>query len=122
MAIVSSFGRKEFFFTLGRYIVYALQLIKGFALAYFLGPFFLGIYGYFMLYQQYLVYSNLGVQYALNAELSMAAESSEAVKDDIANSAFTLTGFICGVLIIAAVIVFVYEINIFPFQNSYEAV
>ena len=75
-----------------------------------------------MLYQQYLVYSNLGVQYALNAELSMAAESSEAVKDDIANSAFTLTGFICGVLIIAAVIVFVYEINIFPFQNSYEAV
>jgi O-antigen/teichoic acid export membrane protein len=120
MAIVSSFGRKEFFFTLGRYIVYALQLTKGFALAYFLGPFFLGIYGYFMLYQQYLVYSNLGVQYALNAELSMAAESSEAVKDDIANSAFTLTGFICGVLIIAAVIVFVYEINIFPFENSYR--
>lgn len=122
MSIVSSLGRKEFFFILGRYIVYALQLAKGFTLAYFLGPFFFGIYGYFMLYQQYLVYSNLGVQYALNAELSMAAESSEEVKDDIANSAFTLTGFICGVLIIAAVIFFVFKIDIFPFENSYRYV
>jgi O-antigen/teichoic acid export membrane protein len=122
MALVSSFGRKELFFTIGRYIVYALQITKGFALAYFLGPFFLGIYGYFMLYQQYLVYSNLGVQYALNAELSISANSSEKVKDDIANSAFTLTGFICGVLIIAAVIVYVCRINIFPYENSYKYV
>jgi O-antigen/teichoic acid export membrane protein len=120
MALVSSFGRKEFFFTIGRYIVYALQITKGFALAYFLGPFFLGIYGYFMLYQQYLVYSNLGVQYALNAELSISVNSSEKVKDDIANSAFTLTGFISGVLVIAALVIYVFKINIFPYENSYK--
>ena len=122
MALLSSFGRKEFYFTLGRYLVYAFQIAKGFALAYFLGPFFFGIYGYIMLYQQYLVYSNLGVQYALNAELSINSNSEESVKNRIENSAFSMTVYIVLVLFILSLFVYFFKIEIFPYKDSYKYV
>ena len=122
MALLSSFGRKEFYFTLGRYLVYAFQIAKGFALAYFLGPFFFGIYGYIMLYQQYLVYSNLGVQYALNAELSINSNSEESVKNRIENSAFSMTVYIVLLLFILSLFVYFFKIEIFPYKDSYKYV
>ena len=122
MALLSSFGRKEFYFTLGRYLVYAFQIAKGFALAYFLGPFFFGIYGYIMLYQQYLVYSNLGVQYALNAELSINSNSEQSVKNRIENSAFSMTVYIVLVLFILSLFVYLFKIEIFPYKDSYKYV
>jgi O-antigen/teichoic acid export membrane protein len=122
MAIISSFGKREFYFTLGRYIVYALQIAKGFALAYFLGPYFLGIYGYIMLYQQYLVYSNLGVQYALNAELSINTNSEQALKNSIENSAFSMTIFISLVLFALSLFIYFFKIEIFPYKHSYNYV
>jgi O-antigen/teichoic acid export membrane protein len=122
MALLSSFGRKEFYFTLGRYLVYAFQIAKGFALAYFLGPFFFGIYGYIMLYQQYLVYSNLGVQYALNAELSINSNSEQSVKNRIENSAFSMTVYIVLVLFILSLFVYFFKIEIFPYKDSYKYV
>lgn len=122
MALLSSFGRKEFYFTLGRYLVYAFQIAKGFALAYFLGPFFFGIYGYIMLYQQYLVYSNLGVQYALNAELSINSNSEQSVKNRIENSAFSMTVYIVLVLFILSLFVYFFKIEIFPYKDSHKYV
>ena len=122
MALLSSFGRKEFYFTLGRHLVYAFQIAKGFALAYFLGPFFFGIYGYIMLYQQYLVYSNLGVQYALNAELSINSNSEQSVKNRIENSAFSMTVYIVLVLFILSLFVYFFKIEIFPYKDSYKYV
>jgi O-antigen/teichoic acid export membrane protein len=119
MGSVSSFGRKEVYFTLGRYVVYALQISKGFALAFLLGPFFFGVYGYIMLYQQYLVYSNLGIQYALNAELSINGDIN-LIKDKITNSAFSLTAFIALGLFILSLGIYYFKIDIFPYKDSYK--
>ena len=71
MGILNDFGKKELIFTFGRYISYFFQIVKGFLLAKILGPELFGVFGVFMLIKQYLVYSNLGIQYALNIKLSV---------------------------------------------------
>ena len=57
-------------FTLSRYLIFILQLGRGFLLARFLGPFYFGIFGFLLLIQQYLVNTNFGVNHALNVKLS----------------------------------------------------
>lgn len=118
MGILSDLGKKELIFTFGRYIVYFFQIIKGFLLAKILGPEFFGLFGIFILIQQYLVYSNLGVQYALNIKLSVNNEDqssfSEKIKS-IINSSFVLFVFTSISLIIISIIIIYYK-----FDFNYE--
>ena len=48
------FGKKEIKFIFFRYFLFFLQAIRTLLVAYFLGPYYLGIYGFLMLYIQYL--------------------------------------------------------------------
>ncbi len=114
MGILSDLGKKELIFTFGRYIVYFFQIIKGFLLAKILGPELFGLFGIFILIQQYLVYSNLGVQYALNIKLSVNDENqslfSEKIKS-IINSSFVLFIFTSISLIIISIIIIYYKVD-----------
>ena len=118
MGILSDLGKKELIFTFGRYIVYFFQIIKGFLLAKILGPDLFGLFGIFILIQQYLVYSNLGVQYALNIKVSVNDEDqssfSEKIKS-IINSSFVLFVFTSISLIIISIIIIYYK-----FDFNYE--
>ena len=115
MGILTDFGKKELIFTLGRYIVYFFQIIKGFLLAKILGPELFGLFGIFMLVHQYLVYSNFGIQYALNVKLSVSNDNvssfSSSVKS-IIDSSFSLSVISSVFLIIASIILIYINIDL----------
>jgi O-antigen/teichoic acid export membrane protein len=118
----SVFGKKELIFTLLRYITFAIQIIRGFVLASFLGPFFFGIYGYLTLYQQYLSYTNLGINYSVNSELALLDKNEERTQKELVNSAFSVAGIISSFLIFFGILVYNFKVQLFPFQNSYRYV
>lgn len=114
MGILNDFGKKELIFTFGRYISYFFQIVKGFLLAKILGPELFGVFGVFMLIKQYLVYSNLGIQYALNIKLSVDnnfdSEFSNNIKS-IINSSFTLSVFTSLVLVLVSILLIYLKID-----------
>lgn len=114
------FGKREVFFVLFRYLSYGVLAIRGIIFAYFLGPFFLGIYGFLMLYQQYLSYSNLGIQYSVNSEFAVTTIGER--KTRIVNSALTATLISSLVLFIAAIGVYGLKFPLFPYKDSYQYV
>ena len=114
MGILSDLGKRELIFTFGRYIVYFFQVIKGFLLAKILGPELFGLFGIFILIQQYLVYSNLGVQYALNIKLSVNDDNqsvfTEKIKS-IINSSFALFVFTSILLIVISLLIIYFKVD-----------
>lgn len=72
-----------------KYINYVLLFIRGFFLAKILGPTDFGFLGYLILIQFYLIYSNLGVPYALNNEIAINSENGH--KKSVINSSFIIT-------------------------------
>lgn len=110
----------EFYFIILRYFNFLLQALRGFALAYYLGPFLFGVFGYLMLYQQYLSYTNVGIQYSVNAELALITNSEENRKKNIIDSAFSLTLMIAIILFLIAFLINFYKIDLFPFDGSYK--
>lgn len=114
-----SFGKNEVFFTMLRYITFILQIIRGFLLASSLGPFFFGVYGYITLYQQYLSYTNLGINYSVNSELALLGNIAEE-KKKIIDSAFSITLIVTIFLFLFSTIIYFYKVELFPFQNSFN--
>ena len=86
-----------------KYINYVLLFIRGFFLAKILGPTDFGFLGYLVLIQFYLIYSNLGVPYALNNEISINSEKD--YKKSIVNSSFILTILTSFILIVVLAII-----------------
>ena len=113
------FSKSDLYFTIFRYGIFFLQAVKGFVLAYFLGPFFLGIYGFIMLYQQYFSYSNLGIEYSVNSEVAILDSNNIIEKQKLINSAFTWTFFMSILLMLISLVIFVSKIELFPFENSH---
>lgn len=114
------FGKNEVIFTLLRYLTFLIQIIRGFVLASILGPFFFGVYGYLTLYQQYLSYTNLGINYSVNSELALLGNNHDIEKKKIIDSAFTLAMFISFFLFICSSLVYLFKIELFSFKNSYR--
>lgn len=114
------FGKNEIVFTLFRYLTYGFLIVRGFVLAYFLGPYFLGIYGYLMLYQQYLSYSNLGINYSVNSELAILGDNDKDERRKVINSAFSGVFFIAIILVVISILIYFLKIDLFPFKNSYK--
>jgi O-antigen/teichoic acid export membrane protein len=114
------FGKSEIIFTLLRYLTYGFLTVRGFVLAYFLGPYFLGIYGYLMLYQQYLSYSNFGINYSVNSELAILGRNQNEERKKIVNSAFSGIFFIALILLLISALIYFFQIDLFPFHESYK--
>ena len=114
MDLLKDLGKKELIFTLGRYVTYFFQIIKGFLLAKVLGPELFGIFGIFLLVQQYLVYSNFGIQYALNIKLSVDNVNQSLLSKNIKaiiDSSFTLTSASAILLIITSLVLIYFNID-----------
>ena len=114
------FGKKEIKFTGLRYFVFFLQGIRTLLIAYVLGPYYMGIYGFLMLYIQYLSYSNLGIQFSLNSEISVLDSKEIEEKEKLINSGFTGILFNSILLILIAIIIFYSKTNLIPFEDSYK--
>jgi O-antigen/teichoic acid export membrane protein len=108
------------FFTASRYLSYALLFLRGMLIAKILGPYFFGIWGFITLYQQYLSFTTLGIQYSANTELSLLNPTDTKRRDALINSAVTLTVFIFLILMICALALQFYQLEIFKTEGSHK--
>lgn len=90
-------------FTVGRYLAYTLQLVRGVLIAGALGPRYLGIWGFLMLVQQYMSYTSLGLQYAVNVELSTGNPSNVSRQSLTIGGSFAAMTIVSGVLLVAGI-------------------
>jgi len=79
-----------------------------------LGPYFFGIWGFINLVLSYLSYTNMGIQYAINVELSLKDKKNHnEVALFIGNSLF-VTLCICTILVLIYIVVKISGIDLFP--------
>uniref|UniRef100_UPI004048531E hypothetical protein n=1 Tax=Algoriphagus sp. TaxID=1872435 RepID=UPI004048531E len=92
--------------------------IRGFVVARIMGPELLGVYSLFVLYQQYFMYSNIGVQYSLSIELSKNLNDLYAQKNYIGSALFInlISG---GGLILLFLLLYSFNISLFPIKNEF---
>jgi O-antigen/teichoic acid export membrane protein len=85
-------------FTASRYLGYGMLFVRGILLAKFLGPNLFGVWGFLTLVQQYLSYTNLGIQYAVTVELSTGVKSDLQGKQKMIGGAITVSLFLAIML------------------------
>ncbi len=64
------FGNKVIGFVATRYFSYVLQFLNSLFVAWSLGPFYMGVWGFISMIMQYMAFGNLGVDISLNVTLS----------------------------------------------------
>lgn len=94
-----------------------MQFLRGILVAKFLGPYFFGVWGFLMLVNQYLQYTSLGLQYAINVELAVNALSDTQKKKKYIGVALTLALLIAVTLFVVGLVVQIYEISLFTKYN-----
>lgn len=82
------FSNKRVLFTANRYFTYLIRFIQGMFIAGYLGPYYFGLWGFYTLVIQYFSYSNFGVQYSTNVELSIIDKSDANNNDRIGSIIF----------------------------------
>ncbi|MEI7849330.1 MAG: hypothetical protein WCK35_26260, partial [Chloroflexota bacterium] len=103
-------------FMTNRYVSYVLLFVRGILVAKFLGPTMFGVWGFLMLVQQYLAYTNLGVQPALNVELSTEDASSELRAELMGTALIHTLMIFCGLVFFG----FVIQANSIPLFEKYS--
>jgi O-antigen/teichoic acid export membrane protein len=83
---------KIIYYILSRYATYAIQFINSLIIAVYLGPYYLGIWGFITLILQYLNQINLGIAYSVNAIVAIHKNKEWYVQKVIGVSFTMLTG------------------------------
>lgn len=112
------FTLRDINFSIIKYFNYLIMGIRGFVVAKIIGPELLGVYSLFVLYQQYFMYSNIGVQYSLSIELSKNLNDSSAQKNYIGSALFINVISWVG-LILLFLLLYSFNISLFPIQNKF---
>jgi O-antigen/teichoic acid export membrane protein len=92
---------KVILYIASRYLSYFIQFINSLLVAYVLGPFYLGIWGFVTLVLQYLAFGNLGIDIALNVRLSTGNLGDSRRQSETASNALLATLATSGVLLLA---------------------
>lgn len=100
-------------FTMNRYVVYGVQLLRGIIVAKILGPRLLGIWGFLTLLYQYLSYTNFGLHYAVTVHLSTEASTSSNEPKHIIGTALAVSGLDAILIVAVGIIMRSSEIRIF---------
>jgi O-antigen/teichoic acid export membrane protein len=95
-------GTSAITFTICRYVTYAFAFLRSLLVAKYLGPHLLGVFGFLLLVTQYLSYSGLGLQFALNVELATTPVPTHCRSSSVA---LTLTGVIAAGLIVIGLVI-----------------
>lgn len=93
-------------FIVSRYFSYFLQFLNSLIVAFLMGPFYLGIWGFVLLVLQYMNFGNFGIELALNVKLSSGSDKEPGSSDKYVSSAFVLT-LLSSVFYLAIALVFV---------------
>lgn len=100
-------------FTGARYVIYFLQIVRGFAVAKLLGPYYFGVYGFILLVLQYLSYTNFGIQYSLNLTLSTNINTNDEIIERTFSSALYVSLSVSAILLLGSALVSALGITIF---------
>ena len=100
-------------FTASRYLGYAMVMVRGILLAKYLGPALFGTWGFLTLMEQYLSYSNFGLQYAVTVKLATQDAESRSARSKIISAAFLTSLLLTTLLAIAGVWVQIGHVELF---------
>ena len=106
---------KIFVFIFTRYLSYFIQFLNSLIIAYFLGPYYLGVWGFISVILQYLSYGNLGLDNALNVTLSTGNILESKKQSQILSNALIAT--VLTGLILISIGFFIYAIDVHFFEK-----
>lgn len=107
------FKNKVIVFIFTRYFSYFIQFLNSLIIAYVLGPYFLGIWGFLALVMQYLNFGNFGVDIALNVNLSTGELSDTKKQSEFSSNAFIATIFTSLIYLLAGIVIYIADIPLF---------
>lgn len=121
MSKITDLVRKAFknpaiLYVVSRYGTYFIQFINSLFIAIYLGPYYLGIWGFINLVLGYLAQINLGIPHSVNVIVSIHKEREDYVRKVIGNGLSMITG-LSIVIILFFVINYAGEINIGEIYN-----
>jgi O-antigen/teichoic acid export membrane protein len=108
------FQNKVVVFILSRYFSYVLQFVNSLLIAYFLGPFYLGIWGFLNLALQYLAFGNFGLDLSLNVLLSTGDFADVKRQSRVSGTAFLATGISSALYLLIALAIVCSGSDLFP--------
>lgn len=79
-------------YVISRYATYAIQFINSLFIAVYLGPYYLGIWGFINLVLGYLAQLNLGIPHSLNVIVSVNKDKEEYAQKVIGNGLSMIVG------------------------------
>lgn len=97
------FLNEGFLFLIGKYFGYALTFLNSIFIAKFLGIYYFGIYGFFLLLLRYVSYVNPGSHYAINVVLSTENRNDLKNSQKIVSNGLIIN-FITSILIFFGII------------------
>lgn len=100
-------------FIISRYLSYFIQFLNSLIIAYFLGPYYLGIWGFLSLILQYLCFGNFGIDNALNVTLSTGDILDSKKQSEIVSNALITTLLTSLTLICIGSFLYVNEVHFF---------
>ncbi len=106
-------GNKIILFILSRYLSYFIQFLNSLIIAYVLGPFFLGIWGFLALILQYMNFGNFGIDIALNVNLSTGDLKDEQKQSNIASNAVFATFLSCLLYLVIGLVLYFTDFALF---------
>lgn len=107
------FTNKVIIFVVSRYFSYFIQFLNSLLIAYVLGPYFMGIWGFLALVLQYLNFGNLGIDLALNVKLSTGNLKDTQQQSHIASNALMATIFTSCLYLLSALVLYISGISLF---------
>ena len=103
-------------YVISRYATYAVQFINSLFIALYLGPYYLGIWGFINLVLSYLAQLNLGIPHSINVIVSVNKDKEEYVQKVIGNG----LSMIVGLSIIVILFFIISYISGFRIGDRYE--
>ncbi len=107
------FNNKVIIFIVSRYFSYLIQFLNSLIVAYVLGPYYMGIWGFILLMIQYFNFGNFGIDIALNVTLSTGDLSDEKKQSKIASNAFVATFFTSVLYLTIGLILYLSGVSFF---------
>lgn len=86
------FKNSVFFYILSRYGTYSIQFVNSLLIAVYLGPFYLGVWGFIQMIIQYMTHLHFGIPPAVNVIISVNKENSEYSRKIIGNGVSMMIG------------------------------
>lgn len=107
-------ARHVLIYSASRYIEFFIKFMYGVVVAKLLGPYMFGVWGFILLIQQYLLYTSLGLQFAVTVELSNKTNPDLHEEERLIAHTLGATAIVSIILISIGLVIDLWNIELFP--------